>query len=401
MASDHESKQVAKPSIDTLISTHDFEAVASRTLQPKTWAFISSAATDLVTKQRNVTAYADITLRPRTLRDVSHVDLSTSMLGHGLRVPLFCSPAAMAVLVHPAGEKAIGTACKASGIAQCVSTSASYPLRHITAAVRDHPVDTPHDMPVFFQLYVDKNRENTRRLIQDAVEAGAKALFLTVDCPVPGKREADERVQAGVAVTSPLSGATAGHDSKGSALGRTMGRFIDPALSWSDIPWIRSCAPGLPLVLKGIQTSEDAVLAVQARVDGIVVSNHGGRSLDTTPAAILILLELRRNCPDLFDRMDVYVDGGISRGTDIFKALCLGAKAVGIGRGTLFAVNYGYEGVVRYIEILRDELETTMKLCGVTSLQELHPGYLNTLAVDHLIPPKPKAPASASINSRL
>ncbi|KAJ6438693.1 FMN-dependent dehydrogenase [Purpureocillium lavendulum] len=340
----------AKPPLASLISTHDFEEAASRTLTPKAWAFISSAATDLNTKRRNVTAFADITLRPRTLRNVSTVDMSASMLGRRLRMPLFCSPAAMASLVHPDGEKAIGTACKASGIAQCVSTSASYPLKDIVAAIGAHPVDTPHDTPVFFQLYVDKNRDNTHRLIKDARAAGAQALFVTIDAPVPGKREADERVPADVPITSPLSGTAASNDAKGSSIGRTMGAFIDSSLCWEDIPWLRSCAPGMHIVLKGIQTSEDAIMAMEAGVDGIVVSNHGGRSVDTSPATILILLELRKNCPEVFDRVDVYIDGGIRRGTDIFKALCLGAKAVGIGRGPLLAVNYGYEGVLKYIE---------------------------------------------------
>ena len=339
-----------KPPISSLISTHDFEAAASQTLTPKAWAFISSAATDLHTLRRNVSAFADITLRPRTLRDVSRVDTSASMLGHRLRLPLFCSPAAMAKLVHFAGETAIGTACKASGIAQCVSTSSSYPLADIVAAIDGHAVETPHEVPIFFQLYVDKDRRNTVRLIQAAQQAGAKALFLTIDLPVPGKREADERVLADVGVSSPLSGATSSSDAKGGSLGRTMGQFIDDSLSWTDIAWIRRCAPGMALVLKGVQTSEDAVLAMEAGVDAIVVSNHGGRSVDTVPPSILILLELRRNCPEVLEKIDVYIDGGIRRGTDIFKALCLGAKAVGIGRGPLFAVNYGHEGVVKYIE---------------------------------------------------
>ncbi|POR33986.1 Cytochrome b2 [Tolypocladium paradoxum] len=390
-----------KPPLSSLISTHDFEAAASHTLTSKAWAFISSAATDLHTLRRNSSAFSDITLRPRTLRNVSHIDTTTSMLGHKLRVPIFCSPAALAKLVHPAGETAIGTACKEAGIAQCVSTSSSYPLGHIVAAIDGHAVETPHEVPVFFQLYVDKNRENTRKLVRAAQQAGAKALFLTIDLPVPGKREADERVVGDAAISSPLSGATAGNDAKGGSLGRTMGRFIDDSLSWADIPWIRRCAPGMPLVLKGVQTSEDAELAIEAGVDAIVVSNHGGRTLDTVPASILILLELRRNCPEVFDKMEVYVDSGFRRGTDIFKALCLGAKAVGIGRGPLYAVNYGHEGVLKYIEILRDELEATMKLCGVTSLDQLHPGYLSTLAVDHLIPSRPGKSPPGRVGSHL
>ena len=340
----------AKPPLASLISAHDFERVASRTFSPKAWAFVSSAATDLHTKHRNASAYASIGLRPRTLRDVSSVDLSATMLGHRLRMPIFCSPTAMAKLIHGEGERDIGRACKLSGIAQCVSTSASYPLADIVAAVDELPVDEPYQVPIFFQLYVDKNRENSRRLLQRASKSGIKALFLTVDAPIPGKREADERIQSDENLNSPLSGARAKNDAKGGALGRIMGSFIDASVSWADIPWFRSCVPGIPIVLKGIQTYEDAVLAAQAGVDAIVISNHGGRSLDTSPATILVLLEIRKNCPEVLDKLEVFIDGGITRGTDIFKALCLGAKAVGLGRGCLYALNYGSEGVAKYIE---------------------------------------------------
>ncbi|KAF4120158.1 L-lactate dehydrogenase (cytochrome) [Geosmithia morbida] len=367
-----------KPPLSTLISTHDFEQAASHTLAPKTWAFISSAATDLHTKARNRRDYASIGLRPRALRDVSTVDLSTTMLGHVVRVPIFCSPVAMAGLVHEEGEKDIARACGDSGVAQCVSTSASFPIEDVRSAVGS--------MPLFFQLYVDRDRERSRRLLRRARDAGASAIFLTVDAPVPGKREADERIRAGNGLSSGMSGATAGNDAKGGALGRTMGAWIDASVSWADLAWLRSCAPGLRIVLKGVQTCEDAVMAAQAGVDAIVVSNHGGRSLDTAASSIMALLEMRVNCPHVFDAMDVLVDGGVTRGTDIFKALCLGAKAVGIGRGSLYALNYGREGVAKYIEILRDELETTMKMCGATSIQQLHPGYLNTLEAEQRVP---------------
>ncbi|KAG9258319.1 cytochrome b2 [Emericellopsis atlantica] len=380
------SSSQAKPPLESLISTHDFEAVASHTFTPKTWAFVSSAATDLHTKRRNAQAYATIGLRPRTLRDVANVDLSTTVLGHAIRAPIFGSPVAMAGLVHEQGEKEIGRAVKEAGLAQCVSTSASYPLDAIVAATRAHPTEKPHTVPFFFQLYMDKNRENSRQLLQRARSAGASAIFLTIDAPVPGKREADERIQSDESLRSGMSGASGKNDAKGGALGRIMGGYIDASMSWKDIPWVRECVPGMPIVLKGIQTCEDAIMAMRAGVEAIVVSNHGGRSLDTSPATIMVLLELHNNCPEVFQKMEVFVDGGITRGTDIFKALCLGAKAVGLGRGTLYSLNYGHHGVSRYIEILRDELETTMRMCGVTSLHQLHPEYLNTLKADPFVP---------------
>lgn len=345
-----QNQATAKPKLYTLISTHDFELVASRTFSPKAWAFVSSAATDLYTKQRNISAWSTISLRPRLLRNVSNIDLSTTMLGHRLRSPIFCSPVAMAKLIHENGEKDIGRACKESGIAQCVSTSASYPLCEISSAISAHGAQQPYSVPIFFQLYVDKQRENSRHLLLQARDAGASAIFLTIDAPVAGKREADERLKADETLSSGMSGKSVKNDAKGGSIGRTMAGFIDSSFSWKDIPWLRMSVPGLPIVLKGIQTYEDAIMAMKAGVDAIYISNHGGRSLDTSPATLMVLLEIHLNCPEVFKSLEVYVDGGITRGTDIFKALCLGAKAVGIGRGQLYALNYGYEGVAYYIE---------------------------------------------------
>ncbi|KAL0944028.1 FMN-dependent dehydrogenase [Colletotrichum truncatum] len=399
--------QALKPPLETLISAHDFEQAASTSFSPKAWAFVSSAATDLHTKSRNASAYSLIGLRPRVLVDVSSVDTSTTMLGNRMRSPIFCPPTAMARLVHPEGEKELGRGCKAAGIPQCVSVSASFPLEEILAAQAAYTPPSqkePYDVPVFFQLYVDKNRANSERLLRSAQAQGVKGLFLTIDAPIPGKREADERVHSDESLGSPISGARAVNDSKGGALGRIMGSYIDASVNWSDIAWLRRTVPGLPIILKGIQTWMDAERAVEAGVEAIVLSNHGGRSLDTSPATIMVLLELQKNCPHVFDKLEIYVDGGITRGTDVFKALCLGAKAVAVGRGLLYGLNYGAEGVEHYVEILRDELETTMKMCGVTSLDQVHPGFLNTLAVEQYVPGRqdnPNTPWRRDRQSRL
>lgn len=394
----------AKPPLDTLINTHDFVSAARQTLTPKTWAFYSSAATDLNTKARNTSAYVDIGLRPRILTDVKVVDTSTKMLGQKMSVPIFCSPAAMAKMVHPDGEKAIAKGCRRIGIPQCVSTNASFPIAEIFESVSGPGKygEAEGTIPIFFQLYVDKQREKSEKLLKHVAELGVKAIFVTVDAPVPGKREADERVKADESLSTPMSGAKAKNDAKGGALGRIMGSYIDASLSWADIPWLRKHTK-LPIVLKGVQTAMDAKKAMDYGIEGILLSNHGGRSLDTAPAPVLLLLELQKCCPEVFDKMEVYVDGGVLRGTDIFKSLCLGATSVGIGRGFLFALNYGQEGVEKYVEskyfysilslvstdecaVLKDELETTMRMMGVTDLSQVHPGMLNTRAVDHLIP---------------
>ncbi|KAJ9142738.1 FMN-dependent dehydrogenase-domain-containing protein [Pleurostoma richardsiae] len=393
----------SKPPLESLISTHDFRLAASRSFSPKTWAFVSSAATDLHTLRRNASAWSDIGLRPRVLADVSAVSTRARVLGAALSAPIFVAPTSLGRLVHPRGEVEIARACARLGIPQCVSTSASFPLGEIAAALRADPDDHHHHHqrpprpppPLYFQLYVDKDRSRSEELLRSAAaQHGVAAVFLTVDAPVPGKREADERLAADETVSSAMAGTTrARNDAKGGALGRVMGSYIDASVSWGDIPWLRGCVgPGVALVLKGVQTAADAVRAVEAGVQGIVVSNHGGRSLDTAPATALVLLELQRCCPEVFDRVEVYVDGGIMRGTDVFKALCLGARAVGIGRGVLYGLNYGEEGIKKYVDILTDELETTMKMCGITSLDQVHPGLLNTLAVDHLVPTSAEHP---------
>lgn len=403
------------PPLDSLISTHDFARAANLSFPAKTHAFVTSAATDLHTYHRNSTAYSQITLRPRVLTDVSITDTSTTLLGRPVTSPIFASPTSLGKTVHPDGEKALAQACSELGIAQAISTSASYSLDEILSVIPRVQVNGKRKakIPVFFQLYVDKHRPNSEKLLRRAGELGIDALILTVDAPVPGKREADERISAqsatvSPAVSSPMTGASASNDSKGGALGRVMGKYIDPSVSWRDIAWLRRHLPeGTPIVLKGIQCAADARRAVEMGVDVVMVSNHGGRSLDTAPATILVLLELQRCCPEVFDECEVWVDGGVMRGTDVFKALCLGAKGVGIGRGMLYGLGYGVEGVKRYVEskyfpgisffwheledtnrgiVLNDELETTMKMMGVTSLDQVHPGLLNTLAVDHLIP---------------
>ena len=236
-----------------------------------------------------------------------------------------------------------------------ISTNASYPLADITAVSPGHPF--------FLQLYVNKARAASEKLLAGAEAAGCKAVFVTVDQPTPGKREADERVKVdNAALLAPTpNGATARNDARGSGIGRTMAGFIDSTLNWNDIKWLRRSTK-MPIVLKGVQTAEDAIIAVEHGVDGLLLGNHGGRSLDTSTPAVMVLLELRKRCPEVFDRCEIFLDGGIRRGTDIFKALCLGAKAVGMGRHFMYAANYGEEGVEHLIE--RESPEIPLHYCS-------------------------------------
>ncbi|KAF2032052.1 hypothetical protein EK21DRAFT_87435 [Setomelanomma holmii] len=384
----------AKPPLTSLINSYDFEAVAEKTLTKKAWAFYSSAATNLVTRDANRSMFDRIWFRPRLLRNIRDIDTRTKILGHDVKLPFFCSPAAMARLAHPDGELALARGCERYGISQCISTNASYTMAEITSSIQ------PNSIPFFFQLYVNKDRSASEALLKKAEKNGIRGVWFTIDGPVQGKREGDERVkvEASTNAKAAISGAAATNDSKGGGLGRTMGGYIDDTFSWDDIAWLRK-ATKLPIVAKGVQTVEDAVLAVKHGLDGIVITNHGGRNLDTSPPSLLTLLEIRKHAPEVFAQLEVYIDCGVRRGTDIIKALCLGARAVGMGRPFLYSLTYGQDGVEHFIEIMKDEMETTMRLLGITDLKHCHPQYLNICDLEHLIPkdlesPLPEIPKS-------
>lgn len=248
---------------------------------------------------------------------------------------------------------------------------------------------TPEGHPSVYQLYVNKDRAKTASTIAAlrAHSSRVKAIMLTIDAPVPGKREADERLKADESLTLPSGFGGAANDAKGGGLGRTSGAFIDDALDWADLPWLRGLVgPDMPLLLKGVQSAGDARRAMDAGLAGIVVSNHGGRCLDGAPPAVLVLLELWRVVPEVFGRMEVWVDSGVRRGADVVKLLALGARAVGMGRPFLYALAYGQEGCEKLVDIVQDEVETTMKLVGINRLSQAHGGLVNTRDVDHLVP---------------
>ncbi|OOQ82121.1 Cytochrome b2, mitochondrial [Penicillium brasilianum] len=378
-----------KPPLETLINANDFEVVASKTASKKTWAFYSSAATDLITRDANKSCFDRIWFRPRVLRNVRSVDTRTKILGGDFRLPLFVSPAAMAKLIHPEGECAIARACESKGIMQGISNNSSYTMDELRTAAPS--------ASFFFQLYVNRDRAKSVALLRQCSEnPNIKAIFVTVDAAWPGKREADERVKADESLSVPMSPSKAQNDKKGGGLGRVMAGFIDPGLTWEDLRWVREHTHK-PVCLKGVMSADDALLALKAGMDGILLSNHGGRNLDTSPPSIITLLEIQKRCPEVLEKMEVYVDSGIRRGTDILKAICLGATAVGMGRSMLFATNYGQEGVEHLVDIMQDELETAMRNVGITSLDEASPDLVHTGDVDHLVPASRAHPYARAI----
>ncbi|KAL1953776.1 hypothetical protein VTO42DRAFT_2273 [Malbranchea cinnamomea] len=375
------------PPLGSMINVDDFEEVAKKYLSPTGWAYYSSAADDEYSKQENRRIFRKLQLRPRVLRNVESVDTSTSILGYHSSLPIYVSPAGLGKYAHPLAECALAAGAGKEGLIQCVPTSPSMSLEAIYGA------RVSREQPIFQQLYVNKDRSKATALIKRALSLGARALFITVDSPVLGKRERDDRVK-GEATTGALPKAppTASRSQPGVAKAASSG-LLNPALTWDDLDWIREVSKGLPLVLKGIQTVEDAIMAYQAGVEGIVLSNHGGRSQDTAQAPMLCLLEIRRHAPWLIgSRMQIFVDGGIRRGTDIFKALALGATAVGLGRPFLYSLTggYGEDGFRRMVEILRNELQSNMALAGASSIKEIVPEMVNTKRLELEVFDRPK-----------
>ncbi|KAI3322346.1 glycolate oxidase [Xylariaceae sp. AK1471] len=357
--------KTAYPPLWSIVNVDDFEKVAQSYLTPTGWAYYAAGAEDEVSLTDTRRLFRMITFRPRVLRRVEPVSAAVKILGHPSSLPIYISPTGLGRYAYRNAESVLACAAGKEGVIYCMPTTAAH---ESVFAARSKP-----DQPLFFQLYTTRERTKAQAMIRKLEGLGAGALFLTVDSPVLGRREKDERVKV----------ADGQQASSGVAKAGSLG-LLNPMLSWDDLKWIRETT-SIPLVLKGIQTVEDAVLAYDHGVQGIVLSNHGGRSLDTAQAPILALLEIRKHAPHLLtpaarDKFQIFLDGGFRRGTDVLKALALGASAVGIGRPFLYSMtaNYGEAGVARLLQMLRLEIETSMALAGATTVEELVPEMINS-----------------------
>jgi L-lactate dehydrogenase (cytochrome) len=322
--------------------------------------------------RENHSAYHKIWFRPRVLIDVEKIDLSTKMLGTKVDIPFYVTATALGKLGNPEGEVLLTKGAKKHNVIQMIPTLASCSFDEIVDAKQG-------DQTQWLQLYVNKDREITRRIVQHAEKRGCKGLFITVDAPQLGRREKDMRTKfTDVGSNVQRTGGDDTDRSQGAA--RAISSFIDPSLSWKDIPWFLSITK-MPIVLKGVQRVEDVIRAIEYGVQGVVLSNHGGRQLDFARSGIEVLAEVM---PVLRERgwenrVEIYVDGGIRRATDIIKALCLGATGVGIGRPFLYAMSaYGLQGVDRAMQLLKDEMEMNMRLIGCSSVDQLNPTLVDT-----------------------
>jgi 4-hydroxymandelate oxidase len=347
-----------------LISLADYEAAAPECMEPGAHGYYFGGAGDELTMRDNRDAWSRLALRPRMLVGVARRDPSVTLLGRRRPHPLLIAPMAYQKLAHPDGEIAMATAAAATGTIMCVSTFATTSLAELAQAVPD--------VPRWFQLYVFSDRGVSRELVAQAAEHGYEALVVTADLPVQGVRERDLRsgIRELPARFVP-SAAAAGADDAPTPAGFTS--LIDPDLRWSDIERLAQDTP-LPVIVKGLLTPEDARLAVEHGARGVIVSNHGGRQLDTVLSGVDAL---PRILDAVGDRLDVLVDGGVRRGTDVFKALALGARAVLVGRPPLWGLAVdGAKGARRVLEILLGELDTALALGGAPRAQELDRSFV-------------------------
>ncbi|CCF54891.1 hypothetical protein NDA11_003540 [Ustilago hordei] len=379
------AKQLAKqkdhgaiPPLSQCLNLYDFEVIAKRVLKPTAWAYYSSGADDEVTMRENTSAFARIWFRPRILRDVSKIDYSTSILGHKSTLPVYITATALGKLGHPDGEKNLTVAAGKQGIIQMIPTLASCSLDEIIGArVNEQQVQ-------FMQLYVNSNRSITEKIIAKAEAAGVKALFVTVDAPQLGRREKDMRMKFDD-VGSDMQNKNKDNVDRSQGAARAISSFIDPSLSWDDLTWLRSLTR-MPIVLKGVQTWQDALRAAQLGLSGVVLSNHGGRQLDFARSGIEVLAEVVEafKARGLFPNpmFQIFVDGGIRRASDVLKALAIGATAVGIGRPFLYAYSaYASDGVVHAIQLLKAEMEMNMRLLGAATLKDVVPEMVDARAL--------------------
>lgn len=345
------------------INVFEYEVLARERLAAAVWDFYSGGANDEVTLRENRVAFERLRLRPRTLVDVSQIRMTTALLGTPVAMPIGVAPTAMHGAACAEGECATAQAAGALGALMVASTESTRTLEDIARAATG---------PLWFQLYFSsRTRERAQRLVRRAEEAGYRALVVTVDAPRWGQQERHARSEAmfawppyGNLVGDPGSPADDAGDDED-----------DAAITWADVEWLRSVTR-LPIVLKGILTAEDALLGVEQGVAGIVVSNHGGRQLDTVAATIEALPEV---VEAVTGRCQVYLDGGVRRGTDVLKALALGANAVFIGRPVLWGLAVaGAEGAQHVLELLRGELERGMALAGRPTLASIDGALVQT-----------------------
>lgn len=347
------------------VNLDEYEALARERLPQMVWDYYSAGAEDMRTLAANRDSWSDFELHYRVMVDVSRRDASTRVVGAEAAFPVLIAPTAFQRMAHPDGEVATARAAGTAGVPMVLSTISTSSIEEVCEAASG---------PIWFQLYVYRDREATRALVARAEAAGCSALVLTVDAAIWGRREPDIRnrfhLPEGLSVKN-LSGAGMEDlppEAGSSGLQRYVENYFDPSLTWDDLEWLVGITR-LPVLVKGIVRADDAVEACRRGARAVVVSNHGGRQLDGSPAPARVLEEIVQA---VGERGEVLVDGGVRRGTDVVKAIALGARAVLIGRPVLWGLAVdGERGVRGVLERLREEFDVAMGLCGAANLAAL------------------------------
>ncbi|KAJ1793359.1 Hydroxyacid oxidase 1 [Coemansia sp. RSA 2399] len=352
----------------------DLEEVAQRAMPGGAWGYYDSGANDEQTKHDNIYAFDQYRLHPRVLRDVSQISTETTILGEKVRTPLGIAPCALQKLAHPQGEQAMSAAAAEHGSIMILSTFSTTSMEKVMAQAKGNSY--------WMQLYVYKDRAVSENLVRRAEAAGFKAIVLTVDTPMLGRRLVDMRnkyippphLRLENFMDPAVANAPGGYPpgvaySNNETFGAVFGAKGDQSLSWENgILWLKSIT-SLPIIVKGVMTAEDTRLAIQYGCAGIIVSNHGGRQLDGALATIDALPQVVEAAED---KIEVYFDGGVRKGSDIFKALALGARAVFSGRPALWGLAYdGQRGAKLALDLLQDEFELAMMLAGTRNISEI------------------------------
>ena len=343
--------------VDGLLNLDDVEALARSVMLPAVYEFVASGAADEITLRWNREKFREIRLQQQVLRDLAGLDCSTTLFGQKMNTPILLAPTAGHRLSHPEGELATARGAGAFGATMVLSAGSNTSIEDVLAVA---------SQPVWFQLYVSKDREHTKALVERVQAAGAKALCVTVDSPLDGPRNRQMRTPFQL---PPGVGYPHYVGVRQRVAAPTLDNVEPANLTWKDIEWLRSFCR-VPMLLKGVMSPADADTGIRAGADGIVVSNHGGRCLDTQPATIEAL---PRVVESVAGRVPVIVDGGIRRGTDVVKALALGAAAVQIGRPYVYGLaSGGAAGVTHVLKILRQELLMAMSLLGCPTIASIN-----------------------------
>ena len=351
------------------VNLFDMEALAKQTMPHNMWTFVDAASNDEITKRRNRDSFERILVNARFLTDVTDRDISTTVLGEKIDFPVMVAPTGGQRQAHPEGERATATGAGRAGTLYTLPTSSGYSIEEVAEVATG---------PLWFQLY-HQDDEVTEILVKRAKQAGYKAICLTVDTPVGSPKERDVR---NLYMAQPGLHWGSLRDRPDLINRRNVGvpdlaDWAPPdyvGLTWDRLDWLRDLT-GLPLIVKGIRTVDDAIQCAEYGVDGIVVSNHGGRQLDGTPSSIETLAPIAEA---VGDRLEIYLDSGVRRGLDVLKALCLGARAVLVGRPLYWGLAYGgADGVEHMLNILKVEFDRALAYVGCRTTDELHPGIVD------------------------